>query len=342
MIATTLGILDPKSPVYGFQTQYILPASLFLLLVTVDLKAILKLGKAALIMMAAGSLGIVFGAPLVFFIFKRWIGADMWGGFGALSGSWTGGSANLIAVKEALGTPDAVFTPMVVVDTIVPYVWMGILVALAGSQKWFDGKIRAERKILDELNHKTLNLKKTTERLTFPTVFLVLIVGAIGMLFAVTTAQHLPVIKDVISTYAWTIILVTAAALSLSFTKLRTLETHGSKTIGYFLLYFVLTGIGAKADLSSLNSTVILIAAGFCIVIIHAAVLLLTARLIRAPMFLVAVASQANIGGVASAPIVAEIYQPGLSSVGLLLAILGNISGTYLGIFSGQLCRLFN
>lgn len=130
--------------------------------------------------------------------------------------------------------------------------------------------------------------------------------------------------------------------IMLSLTPARKLERSGATRTGYDLLYFVLTAIGAKASVACISSALVLIAAGMLIVAIHAAVLLVGARLIKAPMFLVAAASQANIGGVASAPIVAEIYQPGLASVGLLLAILGNIVGTWLGIACAQLCRITN
>jgi uncharacterized membrane protein len=139
--------------------------------------------------------------------------------------------------------------------------------------------------------------------------------------------------------YTWTIIVVSIAGVALSFTPAKKLEAYGASKIGYYILYFVLTSIGAKASISNIGSTAILIAAGFLIVAIHASVLIMTGRIIKAPMFLAVVASQANIGGVASAPVVAAIYEPGLASVGLLLAILGNIIGTYFGIITGQLCH---
>ena len=151
-------------------------------------------------------------------------------------------------------------------------------------------------------------------------------------------SQFMPVIKNVISGYAWTIILASILGLFLSTTKARNIERFGSNRIGYFLLYFVLTTIGAKASLMNIGSTFVLIMAGFVLVFIHALFIFLASRVMKAPMFLAAVASQANIGGVASAPVVAEIYQPGLASIGLLLAILGNIVGTYAGILTGQLC----
>lgn len=339
MLASTIGLIDSKSPVYAVITTNLLPASLFLLLISIDIKAILRLGKPALIMFFAGSAGIVLGAPLVFGIFKYWIGDDFWAGFGALSASWTGGSANMIAVKEALGTPDAVFLPMVVVDTIVPYMWMGFLVAMAAAQPLYDRWNRSDRRILDQLSRKVKGLSTPESKLRWPMTALILGFAILASLLAQGIAKFCPVIKDAISSYAWTIIIISTLGIGLSFTRVRKFENFGSKKIGYFILYFVLTTIGAKANLSNIGATLILIAAGFMLVLFHSGVTILVSRMIKAPMFLVAVASQANIGGVASAPIVAEIYQPGLASVGLLLAILGNIFGTYLGILAGQLCR---
>jgi len=247
----------------------------------------------------------------------------------------------MIAVKEALGTPDSIFTPMVIVDTIVPYVWMGTLVAFAGAQKLYDRWNRSDRKVLDELNKRISSISgQKTQTIQLSTTTSILGLAILGSVISSLLAKLLPEIKDVISTYAWTIIIVSFLGMSLSLTPVRRLEQHGSTRFGYFLLYFVLTAIGAKANLSNIGSTLLLISAGFVLVFFHASVILITARLIKAPMFLAAVASQANIGGVASAPIVAEIYQPGLASVGLLLAILGNIVGTYFGILAGQLCRL--
>ncbi len=339
MLASTLGILDSKSPIYQTISTNFLPASLFSLLITVDVKAILRLGRLALLMFFAGSLGIVLGAPLVFFLFKNLVGAQFWSGFGALSASWTGGSANMIAVKEALSTPDRVFLPMVVVDTIVPYLWMGMLVAMVGLQTAYDRWNRSDRRILETLGRKIRGVQSQKIEFSWIKTLLILAIAILASFISHGIAKLLPVIKDGVSTYAWTIIVVAALGILFSFTALRKLEESGSSQIGYFILYFVLTSIGAKASLTSIGPTLILILAGFLLVFFHMGVLLLASRFFKAPLFLVAASSQANIGGVASAPIVAEIYQPGLASVGLLLAILGNIVGTYLGIVAGGLCR---
>jgi len=340
MLCSSLGLLDSKSPVYSSITNHLLPASLILLLMCVDIKAILHLGRTALGMFFVGSLGIMTGTVLVFAVFKGIVGTQFWGGFGALSGSWTGGSANMIAVKEALSTPNDVFLPMVVVDTVVPYVWMAFLILMVGWQKIFDPWNKARTDLLVEFNRNVKLIPlKSFSGWQMKQVFLILIIAVTGSAIGGLLAQGLPEIQGIISTYAWVIIIVSFLGISLSFTRCRDLESYGASRIGTWILYFVLTSIGAKASLAHLQSSLVLILAGFCIVLVHAVFMLVGARLLRAPLFLVAIASQANIGGIASAPIVAACYQPSLASVGLLLAVLGNIVGTYCGIIAGQLCH---
>jgi len=341
MLAATCGLITSKSPVYGLITTWLLPASLVLLLLPVDIRAILRLGPKALAIFFIGAAGIMAGTVISFSLFKSLVGHDFWSGFGALSGSWTGGSANMIAVKEALAVPDAIFAPMVIVDTVVPYLWMGILIAMVGLQPAFDRWNRADRAILDHLGTSAAeHLAASGGRRTPGGIILALAVACAGSGTAHLIARELPQIRDVLTSYTWTIMIVSLIGMVLSFSPARKLERSGATRTGYDLLYFVLTAIGAKASVTSIGSGLTLIAAGLLIVAIHAVVLLIGARLIRAPMFLVAAASQANIGGAASAPVVAEVYHPGLASVGLLLAILGNIVGTWLGIACAQLCRL--
>ena len=342
MVLSTCGIIDAKSPLYGGLTKYLLPPALFLLLLNVDFKAISRLGPAALVMFFAGSFGIMLGMIVSFVIFKPLIGPQFWGGFGALSASWTGGSANMIAVKEALNTPDAVFLPIVIVDTVVPYVWMGILVALATRQKSFDSWNGSDRRILDDLAKAPRHSYKQEKQSIHPgkailIIGLALLIGRAAQALSV----YLPTGKDVISPYAWTIILVSTFSILLSVTPISRIPHTGANQFGKWILYFVLTSIGARASLNNASQVGILILAGVVVIFIHVVILLGTARLIRAPLFLVATASLANIAGLVSAPVVAEVYQPGFACVGLLLAILGHTLGAYFGIFTGQICRLF-
>ncbi|NTV29460.1 MAG: DUF819 family protein [Candidatus Omnitrophica bacterium] len=339
MLFSTAGLLDTKAPVLSAVTTSILPMALFLLLVTVDLPAIFRLGGRALGMFFIGAFGMISGAALAFAISRRFVGDQFWGGFAALSASWTGGSANMVAVKEALSVPDAVFLPMVVVDTVVPYVWMGLLIAAVRWQPAFDRWNRADRTVLEELRSRSHGVSQDKASLTPIGIIALLACAAAAGFVSQAAARHLPQVKDMFTTYAWTIIVVSCLGLGLSFTPARRLGDHGATRVGYWLLYFVLTAIGGKASLSNLGMSAVLIAAGAVIVTVHALFLLAGARILRAPLFLVAAASQANIGGVASAPVVAAVYEPGLASAGLLLAILGNIVGTYLGIMCGQFCR---
>ena len=215
-----------------------------------------------------------------------------------------------------------------------------MLVALVGRQAAFDRWNNADRRILDELSRKAVAAQVGGQSWSVFKTVLIIALAMAASVIAQSIAKFLPVIKDVIAPFAWTVITVSVLGILCSMTPLRKLERNGSMTIGYWLLYFVLTSIGAKASLTDIGSTAVLILAGVMIMLIHGAVMIGVARLIRAPMFLVAAASQANVGGVASASIVAELYQPGFASVGLLLAILGNIVGTYMGILAGQLCRM--
>ena len=334
MIVSGVGILPAQHALYPKITSTVLPAGLILLLITTDIRAILKLGRPALLMMFTGSAGIMLGAPLVVMLFKAWLPADAWSGFGALSASWIGGSANMIAVKEAIHTPDAIFFPMIVVDTVVAYSWMGLLILSEGFQKTYDAWNRSDLRVVEELARQTAAAEARTKKFSFQFLPLILAVAFGG---AWLSNQLAGILGG--GSFAWTIILASTFGILLSFTPLRKLEFHGASRIGYLFLFLVLTSIGARASLSGILSAPLLIVAGVALVLIHAFFLLIVSRLARIPLCLVATASQANIGGPASAPIVAAAYAPALAPVGLLLGILGNVMGTYLGLLTSQLCK---
>ncbi|MCS7227466.1 MAG: DUF819 family protein [Endomicrobia bacterium] len=341
MLCSTLGILPQNTNVYKIISDNILPICLVILLLSVDIPAILKLGKVALIMFFAGSIGIIIGGPVSLALFKKWLPQDAWMGLGALSGSWIGGSANMVAVKESIGTPETIFLSVVIVDTIIAYSWMGFLIFLAGYQKIFDTWNKSNSKVIEELNSRLTKEYETKRKfLTLKHTSIIFATGIFTGMVAVETGKFLPVIKNVISPYTWSIILATTFGIILSFTKCKTLEDYGASKIGYWLLYFVLASIGARASLKDITTAPVFLLTGFVWILIHACILFIFARITKSPLFLVATASQANIGGPASAPVVAAVYQPALAPVGLLMAILGNIIGTYAGIICSQLCRI--
>ena len=356
MLVGTFGLLPPETdsagvpvtPLYGGIVKYCLPACLILLMLHVDLGAIFRLGPLALAVMVAGALGVMVGGPIVAMIFGSHLPPEMWKGFGALSGSWTGGSTNLIAVSRGIDAPRSVEGIMIIVDTIVVYCWMAILMLMARRQEAFDRWNRSRVSLIEELRRRAQadGLRKSQPITLGP-------VGAMAALAVVGTAgaewageiaadwigSALPQVKDLISGFTCTIIIASTLGILLSLTPVRRLGRYGTSSVGYLLLYLVLASIGAMTNLNQLHAAKVMILAGVVWVLIHGVFILVAGRLLRVPLALIATASQANLGGVASAPVVAEVYQEGLAPVALLLAVLGNISGTYLGITCAARCR---
>lgn len=316
----------------------VLPASLVLLLLPANLPAIFRLGRPALGMMLAASFGILLTAPLALLLFRPWLPPDAWKGLGTLSGSWIGGVANMAAVKEAVQTPESLFSQILVVDTLVAYSWMAVLLALAKQQGRFDRWNRSRTEQMDDLNRRLAAVRTTASRLTAGGILILLPAAGLGGLAAWGGAGLMPEVPG-ISLFTWTIILASALGIALSFTPARELEADGASKIGYFLLYLALAAMGARGNLAGIAQAPWLLAAGVVWLLLHALVLLVAARLFRAPLFLAVTASMANIGGPVSAPVVAAAYQPALASVGLLLAILGIAWGTYLGLACAWLCH---
>ena len=331
MLATTFGITPSASPVYDWMARYLLLIALFLLMITVDLPAILRLGPKALAMMVVGTLGIVLGGPLAYLIFGGFLPEDAWKGFAALSGSWIGGTANMVAVQQSVGAPDDALGPIIVVDTVVGYGWMGVLIFLSSFQARFDRWVGADTGFVESLNRKLAALDTTRRPISTADLALIAGLAFAAAALAYGLSGALPSVGDptIISRTTWAVLIVVTAGLALSFTPLRQLERPGASRVGYFALYLLLTSIGAKADLKAVLEAPVYLAAGVVWISFHVGLLMLAAKLLRAPLFYVATGSMANVGGAASAPIVAGVYLPAMAPVGLLMAVAGYILGIY-------------
>lgn len=329
--STTLGITPAASPAYDWMSAYMLPFALMLLMVSVDLPAILRLGGIALTMMLAGTAGIVIGGPVAFAIFGSFLPDEAWKGLAALSGSWIGGTANMLAVAESVGTPDSILGPIIVVDTAVGYGWMGILLLFSGWQARFDRWVGARTDAMEAAGRVLAEMDTRREPVSVSRLLFLLAVGLAGAVIARTIGQRLPALGDptIISSTTWAVLIVVTGGLLLSLTPARKLEQIGASGMGYAALYLLLTSIGAQADLRAVLAAPLFLATGAVWIAIHVAVLLLVARLVRAPLFFVATGSMANVGGAVSAPVVAGVYNPALASVGLLMAVAGYILGMY-------------
>ena len=332
MLATTAGITPSSSPLYSWTVPYLLLFALLLLMVSVDVRSILKLGPTALFMVAAGTLGIVIGGPISLMVFGDWLPADAWTGFAALAGSWIGGTANMVAIAESVGTSADAMGPVIVVDTVVGYGWMGILIAMVGLQERFDRSARTEA--MAEASRRLEEQGDDRRPLTLRDALLMIGLGMAGAVVAERIGATLPAMGDptIVSATTWAVLIVVTGGLALSFTPARRIEAAGASHIGYAALYLLLAGIGAKADLRAVLDAPMYLAAGALWIAIHAAVLLAAARLVRAPLFFVATGSMANVGGAVSAPIVAGVYHRAMAPVGLMMAVAGYILGIYGGL----------
>jgi uncharacterized membrane protein len=332
MLSTSAGLLPDQSPLYRALARYLLPASLSLMLLSSDLRAIARLGRTALATMAAGLLGVALGVVSGFLLLRPWLPAESWKAMGALAGTWTGGSANLLAVATTLGLSPELQGVIIVVDTIVGYTWMGLLIALAGRQDRFDRWLGADRARLHSVSERLGERASAARPATVPDLALLVAIALVLTAVSLWAGGLLPPVGRVLNAFSWAIVLLTTTGLVLSLTPLARLEAVGASTVGYAGFYLLLASVGAQADLRKVAAYPQFILLGVVVIAVHAAVLLAAVRLLRAPLFFFAAASQACIGGYSSAPLVAALYQPSMAPVGLLLAVLGNVVGTYLGL----------
>lgn len=342
MIATTLGITPLASPAYDWTTRYFLPLALFLLMISIDLKSVAKLGPTALFMVSAGTVGIILGGPIALAVFGGFLPEDAWKGFAALSGSWIGGTANMVAVAESVDTPESAFGPIIVVDTVVGYGWMGVLLFFSVWQKKFDSFINANTAAIEETNQRLAEMNRDRHPTTVRDAAFLIGLGMGAAVLAVNLGAKIPPLGDptIISATTWAVLIIVTGGLLLSFTPLRDFEKVGASQLGYTALYLLLAGIGAQADLKAVLQAPVYLLAGALWIAIHVGILVLAARIIRAPLFFVATGSMANIGGAASAPVVAGVYHPAMAPVGLLMAVVGYVFGIYGALFCAYLLSL--
>ena len=361
-LLNSFGIIDGESSkLYFVASRYLLPASLVLLCLSIDLKGIWNLGPKALIMFFTATVGIMIGGPvalkLVSYLEPAVLGGDdpdaFWRGLSTVAGSWIGGGANQAALKEISQTTDDQFSAMLIVDVFVANLWMPFLLIGAGMSAVLDKKLKADASAVNELKEKVEQFSLSIARIPSFTDLMIICgiaFGAVAMahLGADTLgpwfAQWFDQIKgDNASSFVtylssleqgffWIVVLATVLGIALSFTSARNYEGAGASKIGSAFLYVLVATIGMKMNLRELYHqwdiywSVILI--GLVWMGVHIITLLAVAKWIRAPFFFVAVGSQANVGGAASAPIVASAFSPALAPVGVLLAVLGYAVGT--------------
>ncbi len=344
-------ISGDASQLYFIASRYLLPASLVLLTISIDIKGILNLGPKALIMFLAGTVGIMFGGPIamaiVGLVSPETVGGEgpdaVWRGLATVAGSWIGGGANQTAMKEVWGVSDNLFSAMITVDVVVANIWMAFLLYGAGNSAKVDKWLKADSSAITDVQQRIEAYKASIAKI--PSLTDLVVICAVG--FGITGVAHM--MADIIvpalraqaevhhwitdfsldSSFFWIIVVATTGGLILSFTKTRQLEGAGASKVGSLLLYVLVATIGMKMNLLAIFDNPGLFVVGLLWMLIHVSIMLGVGKLIKAPFFFVAVGSQANVGGAASAPIVASAFHPALAPVGVLLAVFGYALGTY-------------
>jgi uncharacterized membrane protein len=357
-----------KSQLYFVASRYLLPASLVLLTLSIDLREVLRLGPKALIMFGTATVGVILGGPIALLVVGSIApevvhpasGEEIWRGLTTIAGSWIGGGANQAAMYEVFGDPGPeggaklisakMYAIMITIDVIVAEIWMAFLLLGVARHEAIDRRFRADASAVAHLQHKMQEFSDRIARIpSFPDLMVIL-----GVAFTVVALSHgaadtvAPWIAEnaawlsrfsLTSGFFWLIVTATTAGLALSFTKARSLEGAGASKIGSVFIYILVATIGMKMNVLEIFDNPGLFAVGLVWMAFHVGLLFLVGWLIRAPFFFLAVGSKANIGGAASAPVVAAAFHPSLAPVGVLLAVLGYALGTYGAWICGMLMQ---
>ncbi len=352
-ILSSLGLVsDETSKLYFMASRYLLPAALVLMTLSIDLKAIANLGSKALILFLTGSIGIIIGGPLAMLIVSIFspetVGGNdfdaIWRGLSTIAGSWIGGGANQAAMLEIFQYNPEEYGKMVLVDIVVANVWMAIILLGVGRTEKIDRWLKADTSAIETLKVKVTQFTAKITRVPSLQDYIIMLslsFTAVGVSHffgdgisaylvnnVATVADPSNFLSFLGSGFFWMVVIATILGIALSFTKAKNYEGAGASKLGSVFIYILVATIGMKMDLGKVLENPGLIILGFIWIAIHAGLLILVAKLIKAPYFFLAVGSQANVGGAASAPVVAAEFHPSLTSVGVLLAVLGYVVGT--------------
>ena len=353
-IFNSIGIISAEeSQTYYIASRYLLPAALLLMTLSIDLKAIYNLGYKALIMFFTGTIGIIIGGPIAILILSAFYpelfggaGPDaIWRGLSTLAGSWIGGGANQAAMLEIFEYNPQKYGAMVLVDIVVANIWMAMILFGIGKRDSINKWLKADTTAIEDLKQKVSSFTKSSAKipsLTDMMIVLSLAFGAVGIShfgaeqisdFLISNFDAIADKSSGLSSFGskffWMISIATFVGIGLSFTKIKNYEGAGASKIGSVFIYILVATIGMKMDLGSILDEPKLMLIGLIWMAIHAILLIIVAKIIKAPYFFLAVGSQANVGGAASAPIVASAFHPSLATVGVLLAVFGYVVGTY-------------
>lgn len=348
-LMNSFGLIDGEhSQLYQVASRYLLPACLVLLTLSVDFRAILGLGPKALVLFLTGTVGVMLGGPIALALvgpfFPEQLGGEganaAWRGMSTIAGSWIGGSANQAAMKEVFDVGGDIFSVMITVDVLVANIWTAALLWMAANAARIDARTGADTTAITALKHKVEQYQAENSRNPSSGDLMMIIAIGFGVaglshwlanIIAPWIEQNAPelAVYSLTSTFFWIVVLATTFGLLLSGTRYRHLEATGASKVGSVMVYILVATIGMHMDVTAVLDYPVMFLVGLVWISFHAVLMLTVMKLLKAPVFYMAVGSQANIGGAASAPVVAAAFHPALAPVGVLLAVLGYALGTY-------------
>lgn len=338
-VFSNTGLIPTKSPTYDWMGAHILPVFLTLLLLDVDVRATAQAVGKGIFVMLFGTLGVVVGAPIAYAIVKGWLAPDAWKGYGALAGSWIGGTGNMAAVSQGLKTSGTAFGLAVIADNAVYLVWLPLLLQSKHLAHRFHRFTGATQEHLDRMRETVGTLLQDKGPPAMRHLLYLLTIGLGVAFFSQSIAKLLPTFPPVLTTGTYKILLITTLGLLASLTPAKRIP--GSHQLAMALVYLFVARMGAKAAVSGLAGQALPFVAGaFLWIFIHGAFILLAARLFRMDIHIAAIASAANIGGAASAPLVAAFHDERLVPVSILMALVGYAIGNYAAFTAAWLCSL--
>jgi len=340
MLASTFGLWEKTESVtstYKAIKSNLLPAMIFLMLLLADMREIFKLGRKMILTFVLASVSIALGFIGMFALLHSYFEHDAWKAFAALSGSWMGGTANMVAIQGALNLPDSAMGYTLLIDSIDYAIWVMILLALVPFAKKFNLWTKSDTSIIDEVGERLALKEDQKKPMDFASLFFLLGTALFISSISQYMATYLPT-TSFLTTSTWIVIIATLSGIFLAMTPLA--KISGSSELANIMLYLIVALIASRANFSELSQAPLYITAGFIIIVIHVIIMVIFAKLFKLDLFSLGVASLANIGGVASAPILASAYSKALIPIGVLMAMMGYIFGTFGGLMVGKILEM--
>jgi len=335
---SNLNVIPMNSEIYGTFRSFAVPLFIVLMLLDINIRQVIRVAWRGAGVLVLGSIGIVAGAVISFYLFQSGMPEDTWRGYGALAGSWIGGTGNLAAVAESLDTPPEMVGMAVLVDNFVYVLYFPVILTCKRWAGWFNRFTRVSQEQIDHIGEVSQELEQKSQDVRFKDIIVLVGWGFTTIFAANYLASLLPDIGRVITERTWAILLVTTFGIALSASPLK--NVPGSGALAMAFVYIYMTTMGAQADLRNIGGAQWFLVAGIVCIMVHFVFIIVGARLFRVDVSMAAVSSVAAVGGAASAPVAAGYHREELVPISIMLALLGYGLGNYLGVLTGILCHL--